>query len=61
MTDSIMPALSIFSVGVLVGAGVALLVAPRPGAEIRTSIGERVGRLRRRGVNDSSAELSAQE
>lgn len=38
-TDYLMPALGIFGVGVLVGAGIGLLFAPKSGSEIRSQIG----------------------
>lgn len=42
------PALGIFGAGLLLGAGLGLLLAPRSGHELRHEISERtVGRLRR--------------
>jgi hypothetical protein len=38
-TDYMLPALGIFGVGVLVGAGIGMLFAPKSGSEIRTHIG----------------------
>jgi len=37
---------SLFGLGVLVGAGVALLLAPKPGSELRRDLGERVKTVR---------------
>jgi hypothetical protein len=37
---------SLFGLGVLVGAGVALLLAPKPGIELRRDLGERVKTVR---------------
>ena len=42
--DYILPALGIFGVGVLVGASLGLLFAPKPGAELRHQIGDKVRR-----------------
>ena len=36
--DYMVPALALFGVGVLVGTGIGLLVAPRPGRELRADI-----------------------
>jgi hypothetical protein len=36
----------LFGLGVLVGAGVALLMAPTPGSELRRNLGERVKTVR---------------
>lgn len=41
----LMPALGIFSTGLLLGAGLALLFAPRPGAEVRHDIADKAGQL----------------
>ncbi|MFZ5472001.1 MAG: YtxH domain-containing protein [Myxococcota bacterium] len=40
--DYLLPAVGIFSVGVLVGAGIGLLLAPKPGAELRHDLRERL-------------------
>jgi hypothetical protein len=42
-TGQIVEALGIFGVGVLVGAGVALLLAPKPGHELRDDLRARIG------------------
>lgn len=51
-SDYVLPALGIFGAGVLVGAGLGLLFAPKPGVELRTVLGQSAGnyvnRLRRR-------------
>lgn len=41
-TDYILPAVTIFGVGLLVGAGVGLLFAPRPGRELREDLANRL-------------------
>ncbi len=41
--ESLLPALGAFSVGILLGAGLGLLIAPKPGAELREDLR---GRLR---------------
>jgi YtxH-like protein len=38
--------LGIFAVGILTGAALAVLFAPKPGAELRQEIGARVGGFR---------------
>jgi hypothetical protein len=44
-TDYILPALGLFGVGLLVGVGLGLMLAPKPGVELRGDI-----RRRMRGV-----------
>lgn len=41
-TDWMLPALGAFSVGLLVGAGLGLLMAPKPGAELRGDLRNRL-------------------
>ena len=45
-TDYMLPALGIFGVGVLVGAGIGMLFAPKAGSEIRNQIGTMARRRR---------------
>ncbi|MGA9521778.1 MAG: hypothetical protein WBV82_09950 [Myxococcaceae bacterium] len=40
--DYIVPAVGVFSVGVLVGAGLGLLLAPKPGRELREELRSRL-------------------
>ncbi|HYO66795.1 MAG TPA: YtxH domain-containing protein [Archangium sp.] len=40
--DWLLPALGAFSVGMLVGAGLGLLMAPKPGAELRDDLRNRL-------------------
>jgi hypothetical protein len=49
--DYLLPALGIFGVGLLVGAGIGLLFAPKPGIDLRHQIGSRI-RRRRGGEED---------
>jgi hypothetical protein len=42
------PGLGAFALGVVAGAGLALLLAPRTGTETRAAIGARIARLRGR-------------
>lgn len=44
--DYLLPALGIFGVGLLVGAGIGLLFAPKAGADLRSQIGSRIRRRR---------------
>lgn len=55
--DYILPALGIFGAGMLVGAGVALMVTPKPGAELRSDIRRAASRLRHR-VSPGDADVS---
>lgn len=41
-TDYILPALGVFSAGLLVGAGLGLMLAPKSGRELRGDIRERI-------------------
>ena len=43
-TDWLLPAAGIFGVGFLVGASVALMLAPKSGAELREDLRHRLGR-----------------
>lgn len=54
-TDWLLPTLSAFSVGLLVGAGLGLLMAPKPGAELRDDL-----RSRLQGGQDSLANGTGQ-
>jgi hypothetical protein len=38
LTDTVLPALAVFSAGILVGAAVALLVTPKTGRELRDDL-----------------------
>jgi hypothetical protein len=40
-TDYLLPALSAFTVGVLLGVGVGLMLAPKPGNELRNDLRNR--------------------
>jgi hypothetical protein len=58
--DQLLSAVGIFAAGILTGAALAVLFAPKPGAELRQEIGARVGGFRDKiaktgeGVADSS-------
>jgi hypothetical protein len=50
---------SLFAAGLLVGAGIGLLLAPSSGERLRQDLGERIGELRERletGLSSSSGE-----
>ena len=49
-SDRLLGALGIFGVGLLVGAGAALLLAPKSGEALRADLGERVRNLRPEGA-----------
>ena len=40
--DYLVPALALFGVGLVVGTGIGLLSAPRPGKELREDIAQRI-------------------
>lgn len=44
MADAVVPTLTAFSVGVLVGVGIGLLLAPKPGSELREDLRSRLNR-----------------
>lgn len=44
-TDRLLGTLTVFGVGLLVGAGAALLLAPKSGQELRDALGERLRKL----------------
>ncbi|RMG19587.1 MAG: YtxH domain-containing protein [Deltaproteobacteria bacterium] len=44
--DYVLPALGIFGAGLLVGAGLGLLLAPKSGRELRGDIRQRASQLR---------------
>ena len=52
-TAAVLESLAIFSVGVLVGASAALLMAPKPGRELREEL---TARLRRSGADGEEAQ-----
>jgi hypothetical protein len=45
MTELVLPALALFGLGVGIGAGVALLLAPQTGRELRDDLSARAGKL----------------
>ena len=49
--------LGVFAVGVLVGAGLGILFAPRPGTEIRSQLGQRIKNRGRAAEDDLQDEL----
>ena len=54
-TERLLGTLSIFGVGLLVGAGVALLVAPKSGQALREDLGERFRKLRDDDTNSTGS------
>jgi hypothetical protein len=48
-TDYVLPALGIFGAGLVVGAALGLLFAPKPGAELRHELQRGVKDIRHRG------------
>lgn len=47
-TDYMLPALGVFGAGALIGAGLALLLTPKSGRDLRGDIRDAVGRVKRR-------------
>jgi len=45
MVDYLLPALGIFGAGLVIGAGLGLMLAPKPGAELREDLAERYGKV----------------
>jgi hypothetical protein len=50
--DYVLPVLGVFGAGLIVGAGLGILFAPKTGHEIRSEIGDRMGRMGRRGEEE---------
>jgi gas vesicle protein len=62
-TDRLLGTLTVFGVGLLVGAGAALLLAPKSGQELRDALGERLRKFREQAEveeEDEAAEESAE-
>lgn len=43
--DRVLPAVVVFGVGLLVGVGATLVLAPKPGRELRQDVARTVGKL----------------
>ena len=56
-SSEIVPSLALFGAGLLVGAGLALLLAPTSGRELREEITDRANELRERVGAAASSEL----
>jgi len=50
--DKLATSLAIFGAGVLVGAGLGLLLAPKPGRELRSDLRHRIGKGEGNGTAD---------
>lgn len=46
--EKVLPSLALFSAGVLLGVGLGMMLAPKPGRELRSDLRDRLGR----GAND---------
>lgn len=55
--DYMLPALGIFGAGLLVGASLGLLLAPKPGKELRADIKSKVLRKKQQDTAESLEEL----
>lgn len=60
-SERLLGALSIFGVGLLVGAGAALLLAPKSGEALRSDLGERFRNLRPGETESPEAATSGEE
>ncbi len=45
VVDRVLPALAVFGAGLLVGVGAALVLAPKPGRELRQDVARTVNQL----------------
>lgn len=43
-TEKLLPSLALFSAGVLLGVGLGMMLAPKPGRELRSDLKDRLGR-----------------
>ena len=43
-TEKMMPSIALFGAGVLLGVGLGLMLAPKPGAELRHDLRDRLGK-----------------
>lgn len=55
---AIVPALGVFGVGLLIGAAIGMVFAPKTGGELRSEVANRFGDLKTR-FNGESADRSA--
>jgi hypothetical protein len=60
-SERLLGALSIFGVGMLVGAGAALLLAPKSGEALRADLGERFRNLRPEETESPEAAIASGE
>lgn len=58
-TGDFLTGLGLFSIGLLVGAGLGMMLAPKRGQEMRASLGE-AWRKRRRGEQDYQRDLGTE-
>ena len=49
--DYMLPALGVFGAGALMGAGLALMLTPKSGRELRSDITDAAGRIKRRVIS----------
>ncbi|HET9450603.1 MAG TPA: YtxH domain-containing protein [Aggregicoccus sp.] len=58
-SDVLLPALGAFTVGMLVGAGIGLLLAPKPGTQLRDELGRRLKSAQDAGEEPARSEVPA--
>lgn len=49
-TEKLLPSLALFSAGVLLGVGLGMMLAPKPGRELRSDLRDRLGRGAKEGM-----------
>jgi hypothetical protein len=54
-SDKLVPALAIFGAGVLVGVGIGLILAPKPGKQLREDVKAKLGKGQGAGAQASAA------
>lgn len=57
-SNDLLPSLALFGAGLLVGAGLALLFAPKTGEELRENLGERLHEVRDR-INGAAEQAAS--
>lgn len=58
-TGWVLGTLGLFGLGMVIGAGVALMLAPKPGSELRRDLEDRIKNVRER-VAGNSSQLDSQ-
>lgn len=51
--ERMMPSLALFGAGILLGVGLGLMLAPKPGRELRDDLRDRLGKGHQNGAHDA--------